>query len=121
MHPDDRELKADALEKKRIVWLQRHDQATCRLTNRLPSPVGLPVRITDNEDRDRQLYRGRGGEIHGWTEHPDATKIETSEGEWLMNLLPLLIYVYYAGATWTIGNLPKGVCPHVPKRRMGRQ
>ena len=86
MHPDDRELKA--LEKKRIAWLQRHGQATCHLTSLLPLVVVLPVRTTDNEDRDRQLYRGRGGEIHGWTEHPDAIKIETSDGEWLMSLLP---------------------------------
>ena len=79
MHPDDRELKADALEKKRIAWLQRHDQATCNLISLFPLAVGLPVRLTDNEDRDRHLYRGRGGVIHGWTGHPDATKILQKE------------------------------------------
>ena len=64
MHPDDRELKAEALEKKRVAWLQRHDQNTCNLISLFPLAVGLPVRLTDNEDRDRHLYRGRGGVIH---------------------------------------------------------
>ena len=99
MHPDDRELTAEALEKKRLSWLRRHDQATCNLTSLLALVVSLPVRLTDNEDRDLHLYRGRRGFMYGWTEHPETTKIETSEGEWLLDRLPWVIYIYYPDAT----------------------
>ena len=58
MHPGDRELKPDALNEKRASWLRRHDQDTCNLTSLLPLAVGMPVRLTMNVDRERQLYRG---------------------------------------------------------------
>ena len=35
-----------------------------------------------------------------------------------MDRLPLVIWIYFADANWTIGKLPKGVYPLVPKRRM---
>ena len=36
MHPGDRELKTEALNEKRVSWLQRHDQDTCNITSLLP-------------------------------------------------------------------------------------
>ena len=80
MHPDDRELKTKALDDKRVSWLQRHDQDTCNITSLLPLAVGMPVRLTDNVDRRRQLYRGRRGLLHAWTLHPESTTVETEGG-----------------------------------------
>ena len=59
LHPGDQDLKGEALDKKRVSWLRRHDQDTCNLPSLLPLAVGLPVRLTDNVDRDLHLYRGR--------------------------------------------------------------
>ena len=42
--------------------------------------------------------------------------IET-EGEYLIDHLPLVIYVHYPEATWKIGNLPPGVYPLTPRTR----
>ena len=90
LHPGDRDLRTEALHAKMTSWLQRHDQDTCNLTSLLPLAVGLPLRLTDNVDRERQLYRGRRGFMHGWTLDPRCTSVET-DGEFLLNHMPLVI------------------------------
>ena len=94
MHPGDRELKPDALNEKRASWLRRHDQDTCNLTSLLPLAVGMPVRLTMNIDRERQLYRGRRGVLHAWTLHPETTTVETND-ELLVDRLPVVLYVNF--------------------------
>ena len=88
----------------------------CNLTSFLPLAVGLPVRLKDNVDRDKQLYRGRRGFVYGWTLGPACVSIET-EGEHLIDHLPLVIYVHYPEATWKVGHLPQGVYPLAPRTR----
>ena len=61
LHPEDRELDKEALDRKLAGWLQRHDQETSNLPSLIPLAVGMPIRLTDSVDRDRQLYRGRRG------------------------------------------------------------
>ena len=116
MHPSDRELKPEALNEKRLSWLQRHDQDTGNITSLLPLAVGMPIRLTDNVDRNRQLYRGRRGFLHAWTLHPESTTLETN-GEMLIDRLPLVIYVIFPEADWHIGELPRGVYPITPRSR----
>ena len=116
MHPSDRELKAEALNEKRMSWLQRHDQDTGNITSLLPLAVGMPIRLTDNVDRNRQLYRGRRGELHAWTLHPESTTVEIN-GELLVDRVPVTIYVLFPEAEWRIGNLPKGIYPMAPRSR----
>ena len=101
LHPADRELSADMLNQKRARWLGRHDQDTCHLTSILALAVGMPVRLTDTVDRKRQMYRGRRGKIYGWTLHPDCIP-EEIDGEWLLDRLPLVIYLRFQVATWQI-------------------
>jgi hypothetical protein len=76
----------------------------------------MPVRLTDTVDRKRQMYRGRRGLIYGWTLHP-ACIPEDVDGEWLLDRLPLVIYIHFPEATWQIGKLPTGVYPMTAKSR----
>ena len=116
LHPEDRELPTEKLDAKRMAWLQRHDQDTSHLTSMLPLAVGLPVRLTDNVDRQLQLYRGRRGAIHGWTLDPFCESSDAN-GDMLLDRLPLVIYVLFREATWKIGTLPEGVYPLTPRSR----
>ena len=65
LHPGDCDLPEDALQRKLISWLKRHDQDTCHLASLLPLVKGLLVKITDSINRDLQLYKGRRGKIYG--------------------------------------------------------
>ena len=65
LHPGDRDLPHDKLDAKLFSWLRRHDQETCHLPSIYPLAKGMPIRLTDNVDRDRQLYRGRKGVMVG--------------------------------------------------------
>ena len=53
LHPAVRELAPDALQTKLISWLRRHDQETGHITSILPLAVGMPIRLTENVDRER--------------------------------------------------------------------
>ena len=110
LHPEDRELPPDALQTKLTAWLNRHDQETSHISSILPLAVGMPIRLTENVDRDRQMYRGRRGSIYGWTLRADCIPEEMG-GEWLLPSLPLVIYLFMEGATWQIGKVPVGVYP----------
>ena len=58
LHPEDRNLTSKALEAKLFSWLRRHDQETGHLSSIYALAVGMPIRLTENVDRGRQLYRG---------------------------------------------------------------
>ena len=117
LHAGDRELAVDVLMRKLQVWLSMHDQKTEHLSSVFPLVDDLPVRLTDSIDRDRGLYKGRRGRLHGWTKHPDDIPIELDNGECILTRMPLVIYVYFEGATWRIDKLPIGVYPFTPKTR----
>ena len=121
LHRDDRELSEEALRNKLISWLGRHDQDTGHIASILPLVRGLPVRLTDRADKnkDLKLYRGRRGHIYGWTPHPHST-VEEVDGDLLMDRMPLVIYVKFDNVTWKIGDLPEGVYPLTPVSRTWR-
>ena len=112
LHRDDRELSAAALDNKRESWLQRHDQDTAHIASLFPLITGLPVRLTERvaAKSDFQLYRGRRGTVYGWIPHPDST-VEQVDHELLMDRAPVVIYIKFENATWTIDDLPQGVYP----------
>ena len=110
LHPEDRDLPQEKLEAKLFTWLRRHDQETGHIPSIYPLAVGMSVRSTENIDRERQLYRGRKGVIHGWTLTADCIPQEVN-GEFVLNALPLLVYIQFPDAMWRIGNLPVGVYP----------
>ena len=116
-HPSDLELSEDRLEFKRKQWLGRHDQDTANLTSLLPLAVGMPVRLTDTLDRNLLLYRHRPGKIHAWTNDPRCIPV-SHENDVLLDYPPVVIYVQFFNATWTIGDLPQGVYPIAPKTRV---
>ena len=111
LHPGDRDLPKEKLEDKLFSWLRRHGQETSHISSIYPLAQGMPVRLTENVDREKQLYRGRKGTIYGWALDPDCGKHEI-EGEWVLERLPLVIYVQFAGAKWKVHkDLPEGVYP----------
>ena len=116
LHPGDRELKAESLQEKLFSWLRRHDQETCHLPSILPLAVGMPVRLLESVDRERQLYRGRRGLIYGWTLARNCIPVDV-DGEFLLDHLPTVIYIRFPEATWKIGKLPIGVYPLKPRSR----
>ena len=116
LHPGDRELKAECLQEKLFSWLRRHDQETCHLPSILPLAVGMPVRLLESVDREKQLYRGRRGFIYGWTLARNCIPVDV-DGEFLLDHLPTVIYIRFPEATWKIGKLPIGVYPLKPRSR----
>ena len=97
LHPGDRELKTDALNEKRFAWLRRHDQDTGHIPSIYALAVGMPVRLTENVDRARQLFRGRKGFFHGWTLAPGCIP-EEFEGEFILDRLPVVLYMRFPEA-----------------------
>ena len=97
LHPGDRELKTDALNEKRFAWLRRHDQDTGHIPSIYALAVGMPVRLTENVDRARQLFRGRKGFIHGWTLAPGCIP-EEFDGEFILDRLPVVVYIRFPEA-----------------------
>ena len=65
VHPGDRDLPREKMETKLFSWLRRHDQETGHIPSIYPLAVGMPIRLTENVDRGRQLYRCRKGQIFG--------------------------------------------------------
>ena len=110
LYPADRDLPREKLDTKLFSWLRRHDQETGHIPSIYPLAKGMPIRLTDNVDRSRQLYRHRKGVIYGWTMAPGCTPQEI-EGEFILDTLPLVIYLHFPEAQWSIGKLPTGVYP----------
>ena len=109
LHPGDRELKSEALQEKLFSWLRRHDQGTCHLPSMLALAVGMPVRLTESVDRERDSSIGDRREfIYGWTIARNCIPVDI-DGEYLLDHLPTIIYLEFPEATWKIGKLPRGV------------
>ena len=110
LHHEDRELPPKRLQEKLFSWLRRHDQETGHIPSIYPLAVGMPIRLTENIDRDRQLYRGRKSTIHGWTMPPGCIPEEIDD-EFILHELPLVVYIHFTEVMWHIGTLPIGVYP----------
>ena len=79
----------------------------------------MPIRLTENIDRNRQLYRGRKGRIHGWTMAPGCIPEEIDD-EFILHELPLVVYIHFTEVTWQIGTLPIGVYPLKKRSKIWR-
>ena len=107
LNPGDRDLLQEKLDAKLFFWLRRDDQKTGYIPGIYVLAVGMPIQLTDNVDRSRQLYRGRKGVIHGWTVAPGCMPQEI-DGEFILDALPVVIYIHFPEAKWRIGKLPTG-------------
>ena len=72
LHPEDRELKQEALLEKLFTWLRRHDQETSHLASIYALAVGLPVRLTENVDRSRDYIVAEKNSYFAGQWHLDA-------------------------------------------------
>ena len=117
LHPEDRDLPQEKLDAQLFSWLRRHDQETSHLPSVYALAVNMPIRLTENVDRDKHLYRGRKGFIYGWTMAPGCIPYDV-DGEFILDTLPLVIYIHFPEAKWRIGKLPPGVYPMKRKSRI---
>ena len=117
LHRDDRELPCEQLDAKRRKWLELHDQETAHVVSQVPLAVGMPMRLTDSVDHERQLFRGRRCKVQGWAPHPKEERIDV-DGAWILSKMPQVIYLLFEDATWTIhSDLGQGVYPMTPVSR----
>ena len=114
---EDRELPPEQLDAKRRQWQKLHDQMTGHVVGQVPLAVGLPMRLTNTVDHDRQLFRGRRCVIVGWAPDPKEERLDV-DGEWLLTKMPQVIYLRFEDAPWTIHpELGQGVYPLTPTKR----
>ena len=74
----------------------------------------MPVRLTDTVDHQRPLFRGRRAVLVGWAPHPMEERRD-AEGEWVLTMMPLAIYLKFEDVPWTIDDdLGQGVYPLTP-------
>ena len=116
LHPADRDLNAKKLTAKLTSWLSRHDRGARHFPGLLGLTVGMPMRLTDTDDQKRQLYRGRRWFMRGWALHPGCIP-EDLDGEWLLDRLPLVIYLCFPQSSWQMRQLKLGISPSTPKSR----
>ena len=53
------------------------------MVSQVPLAVGMPMRLTDTVDHQRQLFRGRRCRILGWAPHPREERLDV-DGEWVL-------------------------------------
>ena len=117
LHRDDRELPGEQLDAKRRRWLELHGQETAHDVSQVPLTAGMPMRLTDTVDHQRQLFRGRRCHILGWASHPKEERLGV-DGEWVLTKMPQAIYLYFDDTPWTVHpELGKGAYPLAPVSR----
>jgi len=113
----------DALREKpglaaeKMKWLQRHDRESGDLYGVLPLIHNMPMALADHIDRseDKQLLRGKLCYLHSWV-LDDKEESEFQGNSRVLQKLPVVVYVKFPGATWTLPGLKeKGVYPIKPK------
>ena len=76
LHLDDRKPPEEGHRAKQCKWLELHNQQTEHFASLVPLVKGMPVRLTENVDRSRGLFRTRRGTIVGWAEHGARARTE---------------------------------------------
>ena len=116
-NPEEFDLSPDQLQKKRKRWLQFHDQQTAGLPGLLPLYLGMRVRVTEKLSKKLNILKHTPCTVVGWDLHA-ADRVETRDGERVLQDLPLCIYLKFEGATWQLHkDLQVGVFPLKPTTR----
>ena len=108
LYPKDRDLPQEKLEAK--LMLGRHGPKIGHKPSIYFLAVGMPIRLTENIDRSRHLYRDRKGVIYGWKMDPGCIPQEI-DGVFILDALLWAIYAHFPEAMRRIGKLPTGVYP----------
>ena len=101
----------------KVKWLQRHDRECGYLYGMLPLIENMPMALTDHIDRspDKMLLRGKIGYLHSWVLREDDESV-AEHGVRRLQHLPLVVFVKYPNATWTLPGLTEpGLYPIVPR------
>ena len=90
---------------KKRDWLSRHDRQCGDLLGMLPLAPGLKMLLTDHIDRDEryQMLKGTEVEFHSIQLHPEDERAARGASVYVLQHLPVCVYVYKPGALWTIG------------------
>ena len=91
LHLDDRKPPEERHRAKQCKWLELHNQQTEHFASLVPLVKGMPVRLTENVDRSRSLFRNRRGTIVGWAEHGAEARIEVERR--VKEVDPLTVHV----------------------------
>ena len=94
---------------KKKDWLSRHDRQCGDLLGMLPLVSGMKMLLTDHVDRDERylMLKGTEVEIEYIQMHPEDEKAARGQTVYIMQHLPLCVYVRKIGALWTIDSLGK--------------
>ena len=118
VNPDEIADDHSQVEKKRIRWLQFHDQRTGGIPGLLPLYHGMRARVTERVSKKLHILKHCPCVVDGWDLH-SADKAESEDGERLLQYLPNCIYVRFEGAAWRVHpDLQPGVFPLKPKHIM---
>ena len=111
------------LPAQKLSWLQRHDRESGDLYGIVTLVKGMPVALTDHIDRstDKQLLRGKVGEIHSWVLHEQETSVYEN-GIRVLRKLPKVVFVKFkdthgSEVEWKLPGLEeKGLYPVVSRK-----
>ena len=60
---EEEQMTHEELQQKRESWLAQHDQRTGGVMGLLPLVLDMPIRFTDNVDREQKLFKNTGGRL----------------------------------------------------------
>jgi hypothetical protein len=114
------------LPAQKLSWLQRHDRESGDLYGIVTLAKGMPVALTDHIDRspDKQLLRGKIGEIHSWILNEKETSVYEN-GVRVLKKLPKVVMVKFRTPTgedvdWRLPGLDEnGLYQIVPRSFSG--
>ena len=103
------------LQRDKEKWIHLHDKHCAKLYGMLPLAIGLPVMLVDHLDRNpqKQLLRGKSGQIHSWVEHADeASNNKEDQNGRLLSHVPLCVFVDFHTQAWRLPGSPgPGIYP----------
>ena len=95
-----------SLSWKKKEWLQRHDRQCGDLMGMLPLVRDMPLILMEHLDRspEKRMMKGTKVLLHSVQLHPEDEKASRGKEVYVLQHLPVCVYVRKPGATWKIGD-----------------